>query len=143
HAAADRVLCATADDQLLALGLPPETFHERLYRCVLLAAALHDLGKANDHFQGMVTGKRNVQQNPQGLRHEWVTILMMSALKQWLLPAVANSDTDYAIVEWAISGHHPAFNHESPPDGPPKQGGSGTTMSFLLGHPDAAVALDW
>ena len=27
---------------------------DRLRRCVLLAAAVHDLGKANDHFQGMI-----------------------------------------------------------------------------------------
>ena len=49
--AAIRVLDATADDQLRALGLDVERYRERLRRCVRLAAAVHDLGKANDHFR--------------------------------------------------------------------------------------------
>jgi hypothetical protein len=35
------------------------------------------LGKANDHFQGMIRRTRDVRVNPQGLRHEWVTLLML------------------------------------------------------------------
>ena len=70
YTAAEKVLDATGDDQLLALGLSPDEYRERLRRCVLLAAAVHDLGKANDHFQGMICGNRDVRQNPQGLRHE-------------------------------------------------------------------------
>jgi len=81
HTAADRVLSATADDQLSSLGLPPATFRDQLRRCVLLAAAIHDLGKANNHFQGMIRGQRDVQTNPQGLRHEWVTVLMLKKLR--------------------------------------------------------------
>ena len=115
HEAAKRVLDATGDDQLAALGLKPEDFCDRLRRCVLLAAALHDLGKANDHFQGMICRTRHVQENPQGVRHEWVTVLMLATLKDWLLPAVGKMDADFNIVEWAVSGHHPAHNHESPP----------------------------
>ena len=49
---------------------------------------LHDLGKANDQFQAMVRHRRK---EPQGLRHEWVSLLMVeeSNLYEWLLPAVA------------------------------------------------------
>src|SRR5262245_812448 len=88
HAAAIQVLDATGDDQLQALGLSVEAYRERFRRIVLLAAAVHDLGKANDHFQGMIRGLRDVRVNPQGLRHEWVTLLMLESLRAWLLPAV-------------------------------------------------------
>jgi CRISPR-associated endonuclease/helicase Cas3 len=108
---------------------------------VLLGAAVHDLGKANDHFQGMIYGSRDVRTQPQGLRHEWVTVLMLRHLRDWLLPAVGASDTDFAVVEWAVAGHHPAVNHPSPPSRTPD--GSGTELQLLLGHTDFAAALEW
>jgi CRISPR-associated endonuclease/helicase Cas3 len=115
YQAAARVLEATVDDQLRAVGLEPDEWRDRFRRVVLLAAAVHDLGKANDHFQGMVTRLRDVRVNPQGLRHEWVTVLLLQQLRDWLLPAVAGSEDDFAVVEWAVAGHHPAYNHASPP----------------------------
>jgi CRISPR-associated endonuclease/helicase Cas3 len=139
--AAERVLDATADDQLRALGLDVAAYGNRLRRIVLLAAAVHDLGKANDHFQGMILGTRNVRTNPQGLRHEWVTVLMLRNLRDWLLPAVAGNETDFAIVEWAVAGHHPAADHPSPP--PQTPDGSGVEIQFLAGHKDFADALEW
>ena len=63
----------------------------------------------------MIRRVRDVRQNPQGLRHEWVSILILKALKDWLVPAVDRSEMDFAIVEWAIAGHHPAAVHASPP----------------------------
>lgn len=141
HAAALRVLDATGEDQLRALGLEPRDYLARLRRCVLLAAAVHDIGKANDHFQGMLARQRNILQNPQGLRHEWVTILMLQSLKSWLLPAVAGSETDFAIVEWAVAGHHPAINHQSPPTNCSDK--AGLEITFLLGHEDGLAILNW
>ena len=143
YAAAIQVLDATGDDQLQALGLPVEAHQERFRRIVLLAAAVHDLGKANDHFQGMIRRTRNVRIHPQGLRHEWVTVLMLSQLRDWLLPAVGRSAEDFAIVEWAVSGHHPAHNHPTPPSGPPAQGGSGPEITFLVNHTDFVGFLSW
>src|ERR1051325_2038564 len=96
--AAEKVLDSTCVDQLKALGLHDSKFHDRLRRCVLLAAAVHDLGKANDHFQGMILGTRDVRVNPQGLRHEWVTLLMLRHLREWLQPALGDSQ-DFAFVE--------------------------------------------
>lgn len=141
YAAAQRVLDATAEDQLRALGLESREYLARFRRCVLLAAAIHDIGKANDHFQGMLARQRNIIQNPQGLRHEWVTILMLQSLKSWLLPAVGGSETDFAIVEWAVAGHHPAPHHECPPRTCPP--GAGAEISLLLGHSDGAAIVDW
>lgn len=141
HAAAERVLAATADDQLTALGLPPDRYRDRFRRMVLLAAAVHDLGKANDHFQGMLLGTRDVRTYPQGLRHEWVTVLMLRHLREWLLPAVCGNETDFAVVEWAVAGHHPAHDHASPPVETPKGGGAGPEIVLRMNHRDFRAAL--
>src|SRR5688500_259427 len=80
YQAALRILDSTGDEQLLAVGLLPDMWRDRLRRIVLLAAAVHDLGKANNHFQGMISGTRDVSVYPQGLRHEWVSLLMLHQL---------------------------------------------------------------
>jgi CRISPR-associated endonuclease/helicase Cas3 len=138
YQAADRVLVGTVDDQLSALGLNLNTHRERLRRIVLLAAAVHDLGKANDHFQGMIHGTRDVRTRPQGLRHEWVSLLMLQQLRDWLLPAVGGSEFDMAVVEWAVAGHH---REEPPWESPGK--GEGIDLRLLLAHPDFSACLKW
>lgn len=141
HAAAAQVLDATGDEQLRALGLDPERYRERFRRIVLLAAAVHDLGKANDHFQGMIHGTRDVRTNPQGLRHEWATLLMLQTLRDWILTAVGRSEVDFAVLEWAVVGHHPAHDHASPPKDCP--GGCGPILELFVGHADFRIALAW
>ena len=139
--AAERVLDATADDQLRALGLDVAAYGGRLRRIVLLAAAVHDLGKANDHFQGMLLKRPDRRDRPQGLRHEWVTVLMLRSLRDWLLPAVGGDQTDFAIVEWAVAGHHPAYNRPSPPR--TADPGVGTTLHVLADHREFRACLEW
>jgi CRISPR-associated endonuclease Cas3-HD len=139
--AADALLDATGDHQLLALGLDPQRYRDRLRRCVRLASASHDLGKANNHFQDMIRGRRNVRQYPQGLRHEWVTILILEELKPWLIQAVADNETDFALVEWAIAGHHPAPDHTCPPKTCPA--GAGPDITILSDHIDVHTILQW
>jgi CRISPR-associated endonuclease/helicase Cas3 len=139
YEAASRVLDCTADDQLRAVGLETEEWRDRFRRIVLLAAAVHDLGKANDHFQGMIIGKRDVRLNPQGLRHEWVTLLMLQRLHEWVSKAVAGNEVDLTFVEWAVVGHHPAQNHCSPPTTIPL--GAGPEITLLMGHDDFRTAL--
>jgi hypothetical protein len=51
YEAASCLLDSTGADQLRILGLNEVEWRERFRRCLLLAAAVHDLGKANDHFQ--------------------------------------------------------------------------------------------
>lgn len=141
HAAAVKVLDATGDDQLRALGLEAERYRDRLRRCVLLAAAVHDLGKANDHFQDMLCRKRDIRQNPQAVRHEWVSVLMLGQLREWLLQAVGGNETDFAIVDWAVAGHHPAHNHESPPRSCPA--GAGAAINLLTDCEAFREITDW
>jgi CRISPR-associated endonuclease/helicase Cas3 len=139
--AAGNLVDSTGDDQLLALGLEPDALRPRFRRLVLLAAAVHDLGKANDHFQGMIYRRRNVRANPQGLRHEWATLLVLREVREWLLPAVDGSVEDFAFLEWAVVGHHPAHNHPSPPKCNPD--GSGPELSLLIDHDDFRMALNF
>lgn len=143
YQAAGQVLDATGADQLCALGLPVDNYLGRLRRVVLLAAATHDLGKANDHFQGMIYRTKEREGKQQGLRHEWATLLMLAqpSLRDWLYPAVGADDTDWEIVLWAVAGHHPAYNRASPPrffvDG------GGRDLEVFLGHDDYKCCLKW
>ena len=89
----------------------------------------------------MLLGTRNTEQNPQGLRHEWITILLIQQVRHWLLPAVCGCKTDLSLVEWAVAGHHPAHNHASPPHHCPA--GSGTDILAHVKHPDFLKALQW
>jgi CRISPR-associated endonuclease/helicase Cas3 len=138
HAAAVQVLDSTGDDQLRALGLPVEANRERVRRIVRLAAAAHDLGKANDHFQDMLRTGR-----VQGLRHEWATLLILSRpeVRDWLMPAVAHDRIDWQLAQWAIAGHHPAYNRPSPPR--LAVDGAGHEITLLLAHKDFNACLVW
>ena len=139
HRESETLLHCTGDEQLSAVGLNPDIWRDRFHRIVLLAAAVHDLGKANDHFQALVWRTRPMQS--QGLRHEWVSALIIDKfLKEWLRPAVGNDD-DWAIVIWTVTGHHPAYNRASPPKQSPD--GSGGKMQLMLGHNDFAECLNW
>jgi CRISPR-associated endonuclease/helicase Cas3 len=142
HRAAGQVLDCTGHEQLNALGLIDQSFRERLRRIVLLAAAVHDLGKANDHFQGMVQDDPNREGRPQGLRHEWISLLILEdqAVRGWLLPA-AGDETDWQIMLWAVAGHHPAFNRESPPKS--LVSGAGSQIEVLMAHSDFRSCLEW
>ncbi|MFO0796366.1 MAG: CRISPR-associated helicase Cas3' [Gemmataceae bacterium] len=140
--AAERIIQATSEDQLRALGLDVVGYRERFGRCVRLAAALHDLGKANDHFQGMLLKSPARKDRPQGLRHEWVTVLLLRepALRTWLVALVGEADA--AVVEWAVGGHHPAYNREAPPHrGDP--GGAGDKLTVFTGTNDFRACLTW
>lgn len=64
-----------------------------------LAAYLHDWGKANDHFQEMVRGKRNPRD--QMLRHEALSILLALEYRTWL-----EQDRDLFFTAVAAAGAH-------------------------------------
>ena len=135
HGAAGQVLAATADDQLRALRLEAEPWRQRLERVVLLAAAIHDLGKANGQFQAMIQdGGR------QRLRHEWVTLLILARngnLERWL--HAKRDGREWQAVRWCVAGHHPKYGRLAPPelqDGPDE-------MKLLTEHEDFRASLAW
>lgn len=134
-----QLLDCTADQQLAALGLQPVDWSERLRRVVLLAAALHDLGKANNHFQEMVRRERIFQ----GLRHEWVTLVLLQqdGWREWLSAALAVPDDDWYVLLWCIAGHHPAYHRPSPPGESPA--GAGVEMRLVQDHADFHACMEW
>jgi CRISPR-associated endonuclease/helicase Cas3 len=133
RASACAVLDASGDAQLDCLGLQPDLWRERLKRIVQLAAAVHDLGKANDHFQTMIQYDRTQQ---QGMRHEWASYLMLldSQFRHWLTTAIPEKE-DYAIVLWAVCGHHREI--------PPTRSARGSEMVVFWSHPDLRSACKW
>jgi CRISPR-associated endonuclease/helicase Cas3 len=85
---------------------------DELEQTARLAAYLHDWGKANDHFQGVVrfdmrsqqpdvTPQRNSRQNAQLFRHEALSMLLAWEFRDWL--QCAEGDFITAI---AIAGSH-------------------------------------
>lgn len=74
-----------------------------------LAAYIHDWGKANDHFQGVVRAKikdahpkRFLPNNPQIIRHEVASVLLAWEFREWL----EQGEGDFLISLAAAGGHH-------------------------------------
>ena len=133
--AANGLLAATASIQLESLGLG-EDWLPRFESAAKLAAVIHDLGKANDHFQGMIDPNcwPERKERRQGLRHEWVTGLMIRefGLVDWLAPYWENDQVMFMAAMWAVQGHHPKPLRPSPPE--TVMAGAGDRMTLLLGH---------
>lgn len=74
-----------------------------------LAGYIHDWGKANDHFQGVIRQnmkdaqpKRFLPNQPQLMRHEAVSMLLAWEFKEWL----EQSEGDFMTALAAAGGHH-------------------------------------
>lgn len=101
-------------------------------QAVILAAALHDLGKANDHFQRAVR-ESNFE---QGIRHEIISVIASDLLSEWLKPVREElPDWANAAISFSIAGHHLKF-----PD--PVKERPGTEVITLFGHEDFAEVLN-
>jgi CRISPR-associated endonuclease/helicase Cas3 len=132
--AGDQLMVATGKSQLHALGLDPANHLDRFRNLVRLAAVLHDLGKANSHFQEMVRKSRKAQ----GLRHEWVSVLMViGKLQSWLEQVFSQEDVRLAL--WAVAGHHPSWTRPSPPE--PQDNGAGPSFIIFWDHKHLAESL--
>jgi CRISPR-associated endonuclease/helicase Cas3 len=95
---------------LRQLDLNVATWRQKFRRAVLLGAYLHDLGKANSHFQSMLRRQRDVRTNPQGVRHEALTGVLcthIDQLRSWLCPNVeAEAQIVFQAAICAAVGHH-------------------------------------
>ena len=74
------------------------------YRCLKLAALLHDIGKSSDLFQSMLRG-RSKKRHP--FLHELVSLALVHRdgdLRRWLQEGF--TEAELAAVGAAIAGHH-------------------------------------
>ncbi len=102
-----------------------------------LSAYLHDWGKANDHFQMMVRGKRDIRENPQLIRHELASMLLAWEYREWLQQC-PNADFLTALV--AAGGHHLKLGWDSRKQSPNDElgeirNGSGSDRLYLYTEP--------
>jgi hypothetical protein len=105
----DVVLCAssiastTEDYQLGCFGLDPNIYRERFRKILLVSAACHGLGKANSHFQEILSPRQSNSKPRvrQAVRHEWVTwfVLCQKEMKSWIQ---GNLDQAYSDIDWHL-----------------------------------------
>lgn len=126
---AESLFKVSGDAMLEAFGLKTDRWQDRLRRDWVLAAWLHDLGKANDQFQAMLRKKRD---NPQAIRHEVISFWIGSqeGMRAWLGQIVPSAQ-ELTLILWAIAGHHRKFAAEDE-----TQQGTGTKIQVLLDHSD-------
>lgn len=115
---------------------------EYLRSTARLAAYLHDWGKANDHFQGVVryrmrntSPRRNPQNSPQMLRHEVVSVLLAWEFREWL----DRGTGDFYIALAAAGGHHLKLGgkggQRTDELGERRQSGDDRMYLFTVNHP--------
>ena len=115
-----------------------------------LAAYLHDWGKANDHFQGVVRyrmsdtkPRRNPQNNPQMLRHEVASVLLAWEFREWL----DQGSGDFYIALAAAGGHHLKLGgkggQRTDELGERRQSGDDHMYLFTVNHPQFKALLKY
>lgn len=134
---AQTLITAVGGPALNSLGLATVFDREILGKAVMQGALLHDLGKANRHFQQMVRpGVRSFQ----ALRHEWISawlLLKFPELDQWLF--TGNSTVIRHAALCAALGHHLKVEDSS---SIADQGRSGDTkVTVFSDHPDFRATL--
>lgn len=130
--ACERLVEVIADGMGATFGLSPE-LTKAWKECAWLACWLHDIGKANSHFQRAVR-ERGFQ---QGVRHEALTVMYVHDLRGWLGPIWSRLPpwTRRAVL-FSVAGHHLKF-----PD-PLSGRRTGTSVVTYLAHPEFATVLD-
>jgi CRISPR-associated endonuclease/helicase Cas3 len=86
-----------------------EAMTDKFYTTGIAACYLHDIGKANNWFQSLVSGKGRV---PQAIRHEHLSglILWNEKIKDELQK---QENLDYEILLSAVIGHHLKSEYEN------------------------------
>jgi CRISPR-associated endonuclease/helicase Cas3 len=128
-AEACKALAATSGQiGLFCSNISPGAY-PRFYRALVANGWIQDVGKANSHFQAMLTGAPQIIQL---LRHETISGLLMFSkpFRDWLEPL---SDT-LLLSLWGAMGHHRKFDERTVP----QQVGS---LMLHIAHEDFATIL--
>ncbi len=131
HDSALSIIDVCGESMLAAFAIPASN-SARFRKVVAMAAALHDVGKANSHFQGMLTrsADRSHYNFQQALRHEWVSLLWFHqpVIQRWFRKFF-DSEPDILALECCICGHHPGPMRPTPPA---SIDGAGSEMATLF-----------
>ena len=128
---------------LQQLALPADQWFSRLSRALKVACLCHDLGKANEGFQEMVTGKRDPKQQPA--RHELLSALLLEdktgPFRDWALETLKEDNEDEAemllnCVIGAVAGHHLKMDQDWQKAALALRNACGLKLKMLLTHPD-------
>lgn len=120
---------------LVSLGMEPEVWLARLRSACLRGALLHDIGKANDHFQRMVRGSPQ----RQALRHEVVSGWLLARnpeLMAWMFADCEEIVQRAAVC--AVVGHHLQVKDIGALD--PRPGSGAADLWVLADHADVGGA---
>lgn len=117
---------------LKSAGLAEDRWFRMLKESSIRGAFLHDIGKANNHFQMMI---RSASPKLQALRHEIVSLWILFNSKQ-MTSWVFDGDEDIMrnATLFAVGGHHRKLKDLGALD--PRPGSGYDTMRVLTGHPD-------
>lgn len=141
HSAAIAILDESGGAMLTAFGIDEDEL-PKFRKIVALAAAVHDVGKANDHFLGMLTRSRDrsVYDFRQTVRHEWISWwwLHQTEVRDWAMSQLDSPD-DWFLVVCCVAGHHPKVNRETPPE----HGEGGSRMRLLFGQQNFHTIVSW
>jgi CRISPR-associated endonuclease/helicase Cas3 len=128
---------------LRQLDLSADEWLPRLSRTLKVACLCHDLGKANEGFQEMVTRKREPTRQPA--RHELLSALLLEdktrPFRSWALDKLNHGDDDEAAmlldcVIGAVAGHHLKMDESWHKAMLALRGGCGLSLNMLLTHSD-------
>lgn len=102
-------------------------------KLLTIACWLHDIGKANAHFQEAVSGKRTLQ----SVRHEHLSaqILLLPEIRNWLANTIG--EVQFGMVLAAVLSHHLKASRGEPYKWcQPRQE---TTVPLFLNHDDITL----
>ncbi len=146
---AGRCLVESAGRLMLEhLGLNNGKWHTRLTCGLPVACLCHDIGKANDGFQEMVTGERDPRKQPA--RHELLSSLLLedkeSPLRAWVHSTIEKEcDVDDVqpllnCIIGAVAGHHVKLDDKWAKAANFMRGGCGDKLRLHLTHSDLSTA---
>jgi CRISPR-associated endonuclease/helicase Cas3 len=104
-ASAQAIIETLGKTSILQMGISDSRWGEA-QKTLILAAYLHDFGKANSHFQWMIRDKKTLPDRQQMIRHE-----ILSGYIAWFIPEIKTwleniQSVNLPIAIWAATGHH-------------------------------------
>ncbi len=127
------------------LGLEYGVWFPRLRTALSMSGLLHDLGKANSYFQGMVRGKPDFPPTSQPIRHELLSVMILlkncGGVATWLKQEIRNLGQEgvdeemFCTIVSAVAGHHVKMDEDWTKAFTPDRGGN-ISLELYLGHVD-------